>query len=258
MLSLFPELEDGLNIAFQNASSKSKRRFKNAHKSPSTMLVSRDLWDEISLDRLVKRHNKEVTHLYMTKVPSFMVKLDNIDRRKCDSWRSLRLVLREGDTAAWKSLSEREHELIQNYLYPKMTQIQYEKGNNHLADSETMAVNAFQKEAPRINSINGCQIPDITLEAALGGDPVENAHFPDIGFGEAKDDDPVKNAHFPDIGLDEAPEDDPVKSAEFPDIGLDEPSSVENGGVPHVEFPLVDGLNTEDSPPEPTNFPDLM
>ena len=74
MLTLFPELDDSLQIAFQPASSKSKRRFPSAAKSPA-FPFSKASWSDMSLEGLIAKHSKEVTHLYITEVPSIMAKL---------------------------------------------------------------------------------------------------------------------------------------------------------------------------------------
>ena len=115
MMALFPELEGSLNIVFQNASSKSNRRFKDAHKSPSQMLISRDLWDEISLDGLIRKHNKEVTHLYMTKVPSLLAKFDNVDRKKRNNGQFS--ALRAASNGELRGLTEKELDMVKKYIH---------------------------------------------------------------------------------------------------------------------------------------------
>lgn len=79
MMALFPELQGSLNIIFQSPSAKAKRRFPDA-KVADSLLLDKDTWERISLEGIIKRHVKEVTSLYITKVPSLMAKLDELNR----------------------------------------------------------------------------------------------------------------------------------------------------------------------------------
>ena len=105
MLKLFPELGGSLNVSFQPACSKSKKRFPDANKVPAS-LVTMELWEEISLDGLVRKHVMEVTHLYITQVPALMARLDSIDGRKSTEIQSWRLVFHENEVT-----------MIRNYLH---------------------------------------------------------------------------------------------------------------------------------------------
>jgi hypothetical protein len=80
MLILFPELDGSINIAFQQASSKSKRRFPSATKSP-VFPLSKESWYDISLEGLIRKHSMEVTYLYIIKVPSIMAKLERCSKQ---------------------------------------------------------------------------------------------------------------------------------------------------------------------------------
>jgi IQ calmodulin-binding motif len=79
MLTLFPELNGSLSISFQPASSKSKRRFPSATNFP-VLAFDNESWDNVSLEGLIRKHSKEVTHLFITKVPGIMARLDACQR----------------------------------------------------------------------------------------------------------------------------------------------------------------------------------
>lgn len=113
MMSLFPELESSLNIAFHTPSGKSKRRFPDAV-NMTIPPVDTALWEDISLEGRVKKYVREVTSVYITKVPNLMSKLDNIDKRKETEWTSLRIAL--GWTTDTKGITTQERNMVTHYL----------------------------------------------------------------------------------------------------------------------------------------------
>ena len=77
MTFIFPELKNSLGISFLNPTSKGRRRFPNALKSPVPP-IDHDLWKEISAEGKTKRHVQEVAMLFITKVPNLSNKLDSV------------------------------------------------------------------------------------------------------------------------------------------------------------------------------------
>jgi len=182
MIELFPELEGSLNIVFQQTSGKSKRRFPDAPKSPST-LVTNDVWESISLESLIKKHNKEVTHLYMTKVPSLMAKLDEMDKKKAERWHSMRSAMRESKGSP--GLSEKERKVIHDFLYPpsnKTTKNPMQNGHAHSGDSPVRDANfsgiCFDGSGTLTNG--EVQVESPTEDGISAEAPAESLNFPDL------------------------------------------------------------------------------
>lgn len=100
MMSLFPELDGSLQVTFQAASSKSRRRFPLASQTP-VFSYNKDFWESISLEGLVRKHSKEVTNAFLTEVPTMMARL--------------RFVLLEDQVLPFDE-STRSH-IIKKYLY---------------------------------------------------------------------------------------------------------------------------------------------
>ncbi|CAJ1940240.1 unnamed protein product [Cylindrotheca closterium] len=116
MMKVFPELEGALNIAFHDTSSKSRRRFSKATKVV-TAPVDRKLWDEISLEGKTRKHMNEVATIYITKVPTLMAKLDELDKREKLKWEAYRMAMMKAyGSSNWASC---RREMIQDYLSMK-------------------------------------------------------------------------------------------------------------------------------------------
>ena len=118
MMKIFPELEGALNIAFHDTSSKSRRRFSKATKVV-TAPVDRKLWDEISLEGKTRMHMKEVATIYITKVPTLMAKLDELDKREKLKWEAYKMaMIKVYGSSSWASC---RREMINEYLALKPT-----------------------------------------------------------------------------------------------------------------------------------------
>lgn len=119
MMKVFPELEGALNIAFHDVSAKSRRRFNKAAKVV-TPPVDRALWDEISLEGRTRTHMKEVATIYITKVPTLMAKLDEIDKRDKLQWEAYKLaMMRAYGLSNWRDC---RRQMILEYLAAKPRQ----------------------------------------------------------------------------------------------------------------------------------------
>lgn len=193
MLALFPELDGSLNIIFQQRTAKSKRRFPDALKNPPReVLMSKELWDSISLDGLIKKHNQEATHLFVTQVPSLMAKLDGIDRRRSTDWSSMLAVLNA--TRGPLTPTEKRREMIMSFL---------------------------NTQAP-VKS-NEIPFPDIGLgvpstgfpNIPMGDEEPPSTDFPDIPMeNEQEKAEPIPAVDFPLVnGITATPE-----SSSFPDL----------------------------------------
>lgn len=108
MSLLFPELDGSLNVVLLPPSKKSRRRFPDARKVEAIQ-VDKTIWKSTSFECVIKKHMQEVTSIYITRVPSLISKLQNLDER-ADAWQRYRAVLE----ALYGSLYKRV--LLQAYL----------------------------------------------------------------------------------------------------------------------------------------------
>ncbi len=207
MLKLFPELSGSLNVSFQPACSKSKRRFPEAQKPPSTP-VTIDLWDRISLDGLIRKHTKEVTHLYITQVPTIMARLDDMNERK-----GTRLSSRPF------ALDEKEREQLKKYLHRPVRDSDVE----HVLSEATPIEQ--KRASPEFAEV--AEFPDMVWNAESDDNILNSSQFPNIML----DTEPLSSPNFPEISFEMSKEDDPAIDANFPDIGLEEPFEKDDGMV---------------------------
>lgn len=233
MLKLFPELGSSLNVSFQPACSKSKKRFPDANKVPSYP-VTMKLWDEISLDGLIRKHTKEVTHLYITQVPTLMARFDTCDCRRDANLKSWRIVFRENEV-----------EMIRKYLHkpaattelmdlrPQSSPREVESSTGLVAGGISPFPDILSSRTHEFDSPKSTRDSNIAAKEMVEGQNVVNQiSFPDILLQVPSEDNPVNCATFPSLEM-ESSADEHLNGASFPDIILSDPIDRANGKGHH-------------------------
>jgi len=113
MKHVFPELNNSLCIHFLKPSTKGQRRFPKSRK-PTLLPIYHLLWDKVSIEGNTKRHVKEVAMLFITRIPSLMIKLDAIDKRRNFKFDSFLEVAME--VYDFKSFEQARCFVIMHYL----------------------------------------------------------------------------------------------------------------------------------------------
>ena len=108
MMELFPELKsNSLVITYRAPSTKGLRRFKNADKN-SVPPIDSSLWDSISREGTIKRHVKEVSMLFISKVPALQRRLDEAKKTDLASYESTisfrHALVKSHNASSWKDL----------------------------------------------------------------------------------------------------------------------------------------------------------
>ncbi|KAL3936524.1 MAG: hypothetical protein SGBAC_008179 [Bacillariaceae sp.] len=228
MMKIFPELEGALNIAFHDTSSKSRRRFSKAPKVV-TAPVDRSIWDEISLEGKTRKHMQEVAHIYITKVPTLMAKLDNLDLREQQKWDAYKTaMMKVYGSSNWASC---RREMIREYLtVPQSPEVGLDVGPTVGADVGPLVVPELVPDlvpegglevSPEVGQDFGPLVePVVAVETgALAGQVVG----PEVG-----------SLAGPEVGPDDGPEVGPEAASKVgPDLGpLVEPAVAVEAGAP--------------------------
>lgn len=228
---IFPELEGSMNISFHPPSKKAKRRFSEAPETAPTP-IDKELWERSSLEGTIKKHVKEVTSIYITQVPSLMVRLSEAEKRRDAKWKSLQAaVIAAHKPDSW--VVSRRRMIIQylqvRYAAPeKVTRPRKRKNKQKVApeaavpakekagdDYAHTSSNPFEVKNTSINhhhhhDMEPERFPDIPLtssgmsQVAAGG-----VDFPDISNGVAG------GVVFADIETETKPD-----GFDFPDISM--------------------------------------
>jgi hypothetical protein len=218
MLLLFPELEGSLNIAFHNPSTKGCRRFPKACKISSPP-VEKSVWDQLSLEGVIKRHVQEVASIYITKVPKLMAKLDEAEERKRAKWSSFRgACMKSYGLSSWEQC---QHKMVTGFLAGRYaSETTQEKSRDNVRP-----VLMTKKGKKAKDGIGEADFPDVIMEDS-DPEPIKAANFPDINMGDSSDD-PLKAAGFPEINLERQNDVNLIVAINFPDIDIGATNSVE-------------------------------